>query len=130
MDSPETLAHALTDPSWDLVITDHNMPSFDSEEVLKMVNDANGDIPVIIVSGSIGEELAVSMMKCGAADYIMKSNLTRLGAAIERELQEAKSREARRLAEDRLQHMACFAAKGRGRNRVHIYSEIPFGGFS
>ncbi|MEJ2620011.1 MAG: EAL domain-containing protein [Candidatus Thiodiazotropha sp.] len=106
VDSPEALTEALTDPSWDLVITDHNMPSFDSEEVLKMVHTVNADIPVIIVSGSIGEELAVSMMKCGAADYIMKNNLTRLGAAIERELQEAKSRQARRAAEDRLQHMA------------------------
>ncbi|MCG7983553.1 MAG: EAL domain-containing protein [Candidatus Thiodiazotropha lotti] len=120
VDSPETLAQALTDPSWDLVITDHNMPSFDSEEVLKMVNDANGDIPVIIVSGSIGEELAVSMMKCGAADYIMKSNLTRLGAAIERELQEAKSREARRLAEDRLHHMAFHDSLTNLKNRHEL----------
>ncbi|MCG7900054.1 MAG: EAL domain-containing protein [Candidatus Thiodiazotropha weberae] len=120
VDSPETLASALTDPSWDLVITDHNMPSFDSEEVLKMVNDANGDIPVIIVSGSIGEELAVSMMKCGAADYIMKSNLTRLGAAIERELQEAKSREARRLAEDRLLHMAFHDSLTNLKNRHEL----------
>ncbi|MCG7948839.1 MAG: diguanylate cyclase, partial [Candidatus Thiodiazotropha taylori] len=120
VDSPQALANALTDPSWDLVITDHNMPSFDSEEVLRMVNEANGDIPVIIVSGSIGEELAVSMMKCGAADYIMKSNLTRLGAAIERELQEAKSREARRRAEDRLQHMAFHDSLTNLKNRHEL----------
>ncbi|MCG8487400.1 MAG: EAL domain-containing protein [Chromatiales bacterium] len=120
VDSPESLAKALTDQSWDLVITDHNMPSFDSEEVLKMVNAANEDIPVIIVSGSIGEELAVSMMKFGAADYIMKSNLTRLGAAIERELQEAKSREARRLAEDRLHHMAFHDSLTNLKNRHEL----------
>jgi diguanylate cyclase (GGDEF)-like protein len=97
---------ALLEQDWDLVITDHNMPSFDSEEVLKMVQALRSELPVIIVSGSIGEELAVSMMKCGAADYIMKDNLARLGAAIERELHEAQSRAARRHAEDQLQHMA------------------------
>lgn len=106
VDTPESMQAALDEGGWDLVITDHNMPSFDSHEVLKMVRASRADIPVIIVSGSIGEELAVSMMKCGAADYIMKDNLTRLGAAIERELQEAKSRTARRRAEDQLQHMA------------------------
>ena len=106
VDSPESMQAALDEGGWDLVITDHNMPSFNSEEVLKMVHATHADIPVIIVSGSIGEELAVSMMKSGAADYIMKENLTRLGAAIERELHEAKSRAARRRAEDQLQHMA------------------------
>jgi diguanylate cyclase (GGDEF)-like protein len=120
VDSPESLEEALTEPAWDLVITDHNMPCFDSEEVLKMVHGVNSDIPVIIVSGSIGEELAVSMMKCGAADYIMKNNLTRLGAAIERELQEAKSRQARRTAEDRLQHMAFHDALTNLKNRHEL----------
>jgi diguanylate cyclase (GGDEF)-like protein len=120
VDSPGGLAVALSRGEWDLVITDHNMPSFDSEEVLNMVAAANANIPVIIVSGSIGEELAVSMMQCGAADYIMKSNLTRLGAAIERELHEAKSREARRLAEDRLHHMAFHDALTNLKNRREL----------
>jgi diguanylate cyclase (GGDEF)-like protein len=106
VDNPQAMQAALLEQDWDLVITDHNMPSFDSEEVLKMVQALRSELPVIIVSGSIGEELAVSMMKCGAADYIMKDNLARLGAAIERELHEAQSRAARRHAEDQLQHMA------------------------
>jgi diguanylate cyclase (GGDEF)-like protein len=106
VETPDAMQAALDEGGWDLVITDHNMPSFDSREVLKMVRAMDANIPVIIVSGSIGEELAVSMMKCGAADYLMKSNLARLGAAIERELQEAKSRIARHRAEKQLQHMA------------------------
>ncbi|MES9852054.1 MAG: EAL domain-containing protein [Candidatus Thiodiazotropha sp. L084R] len=106
VDSSGTFQAALDGAHWDLVITDHNMPSFDSQEALQIVRTTNLDIPVIIVSGSIGEELAVSMMKSGAADYIMKDNLARLGPAIERELLEAKSRAARRRAESQLQHMA------------------------
>ncbi|MCU7919260.1 MAG: EAL domain-containing protein [Candidatus Thiodiazotropha sp. (ex Epidulcina cf. delphinae)] len=106
VDSREEMQAALETGNWDLVITDHNMPSFDSKEALELIRRSNTDVPVIIVSGSIGEELAVSMMKSGAADYIMKDNLIRLGAAIERELHEAKSRAARRQAENQLQHMA------------------------
>lgn len=106
IDTPEDLTTALENNSWDLVITDHNMPSFDSQDVIKLVHAHNADLPVIIVSGSIGEETAVMMMKSGAADYIMKSNLIRLGAAIKREQEEAKSRYARRQAETQLQYMA------------------------
>ncbi|MCU7921243.1 MAG: EAL domain-containing protein [Candidatus Thiodiazotropha sp. (ex Dulcina madagascariensis)] len=106
VDTREGMQAALETGNWDLVITDHNMPSFDSKEALELIRRSNTDVPVIIVSGSIGEELAVSMMKSGAADYIMKDNLIRLGAAIERELHEAKSRAARRQAENQLQHMA------------------------
>ncbi|MCU7810112.1 MAG: EAL domain-containing protein [Candidatus Thiodiazotropha sp. (ex Notomyrtea botanica)] len=120
VDSPETMQVALDDGNWDLVITDHNMPSFNSEEALRLIRKNNSDIPVIIVSGSIGEELAVSMMKNGAADYIMKNNLTRLGAAIERELHEAKSRAARRHAEDQLQHMAFHDSLTNLKNRREL----------
>jgi diguanylate cyclase (GGDEF)-like protein len=120
VDNPEDMQAALHDGNWDLVITDHNMPSFDSEEALKLVRETHADIPVIIVSGSIGEELAVTMMKCGAADYIMKNNLTRLGAAIERELHEAESRAARRHAEDQLQHMAFHDSLTNLKNRREL----------
>ena len=120
VDNPDDMKTALKDGNWDLVITDHNMPSFDSEEALKLVRESHADLPVIIVSGSIGEELAVTMMKSGAADYIMKHNLTRLGAAIERELHEAKSREARRQAEDQLQHMAFHDSLTNLKNRREL----------
>jgi len=100
------LRKALQDNTWDLVITDHNMPSFSSEDALKIVKSNNADIPVIIVSGSIGEDLAVAAMRTGAHDYIMKDNLTRLVPAIERELRESASRSARRKAEEMIKHMA------------------------
>jgi diguanylate cyclase (GGDEF)-like protein len=106
VDSPARLRQALTEPGWDVVITDHNLPGFSSEASLKMVREAELDIPVIIVSGSIGEDIAVAAMKMGASDYIMKGNLARLAPAIERELRETKLRREHRKAEATIRHMA------------------------
>lgn len=91
---------------WDLVITDHDMPNFNSRAALQVVKDSGRDIPIIIVSGCIGEDIAVDAMKSGAHDYIMKDNLARLGPAIKRELSEAKTRLANRQAQETIHHMA------------------------
>ncbi len=69
-----------------MVITDHNMPGFNSEDALHLVREKAADLPVIIVSGRIAEENAVAAMKIGAYDYIMKGNLNRLAPAFESEL--------------------------------------------
>ncbi len=100
------LSDALATEYWDVVITDHNMPSFDSGDALAIIRATNLDIPVIIVSGSIGEDVAVQAMRMGAHDYIMKSNLKRLIPAIERELRETNNRRAHRQAEETIRHMA------------------------
>jgi len=100
------LARELISRDWDIIITDHNLPSFSSEQVLAAVRGSHADIPVIIVSGSIGEEVAVAAMRTGANDYIMKNNLTRLVPAIERELREAENRKDNRRALDTIHHMA------------------------
>ncbi|MDJ0765792.1 MAG: EAL domain-containing protein [Myxococcota bacterium] len=97
---------ALQEPHWDLVITDHNMPGFNSNDVIAMVKELRFDKPVIVVSGSIGEDIAVTAMKSGAHDYIMKDNLMRLVPAIERELREAETRRAHRKAEETIRYMA------------------------
>jgi len=100
------LIQSLKDESWDIVITDHNLPGFDSSAALAIVREHDVDLPVIIVSGSIGEDIAVEAMKSGAHDYIMKGQMARLVPAIERELREAESRKARRKAEEAIHHMA------------------------
>jgi len=105
VDSEHTLRQALK-KHWDLVITDHNMPGFSSEEALDVVKSEGLDAPVIIVSGTIGEEAAVRAMRAGAHDYIMKDNLARLLPAIQREMKEAGVRYARKKAEQSLHHMA------------------------
>ncbi len=94
-----SMIDALSSKSWDLIISDHHMPNFNSLDVLEIYHEFKLDIPVIIVSGAIGEDLAVAGMKAGAHDYIMKDNMARLAPAVERELAEAKSRRARRAAE-------------------------------
>ena len=102
----QELRNAMNDNTWDVIISDHNLPEFDSITALGVVREHAGDVPVLIVSGSIGEETAVSAMKAGASDYIMKDNLARLVPAIVRELREADSRRKRREAEEALRYMA------------------------
>ena len=100
VDTPATLQAALDSSSWDIVITDHNLPEFGSEAAILQIRQAGHDLPIIIVSGSIGEEVAVAAMKSGAHDYIMKNNLSRLVPAVERELREAKNRHQHRDAQE------------------------------
>lgn len=97
------LRKALQDPGWDLVISDFNMPGMTGLRVLEIVRGIYPDLPFILISGSIGEQLAVQAMKAGAQDYLMKDSLTRLGEAIARELREAEGRGKRREAEGLLE---------------------------
>jgi phosphoserine phosphatase RsbU/P len=99
VDNAEDLANALETQTWDIIFSDHNMPQFNSMEALEMVRSSALDIPFIIVSGAIGEEAAVAAMRAGAQDYLMKGNMARLVAAVERELMDARERRARRVAE-------------------------------
>ncbi len=85
--------------SWDLIISDHNMPSFSATAGLQILRERELDIPFIIVSGAIGEETAAEAMAAGAGDYVMKDSMRRLVPAIERELREAATRATRRQAE-------------------------------
>jgi PAS domain S-box-containing protein len=87
---------------WDVIISDYSLPGFSGPEALKMCNEKGIDIPFIIVSGTVGEDIAVDTMKYGAKDYIMKNNLIRLLPAIEREITDAKIRRERKLAEEAL----------------------------
>ncbi|MBI2848157.1 MAG: response regulator, partial [Chloroflexi bacterium] len=92
---------ALDRDSWDIVICDFVMPRFSGLAALRLLQQKGLDLPCIIISGKAGEDIAVSAMKAGAQDFITKDNLSRLGPAIERELNEASIRqESRQAAED------------------------------
>ena len=106
VDTQDTLVEALSSDEWDLVISDHTMPTLDSTQVLELVKSFNPELPVIIVSGEIGEDLAIESMAIGADDYVMKDNLKRLTPVIEREISGAHQRRARQRAESQLRHMA------------------------
>jgi diguanylate cyclase (GGDEF)-like protein len=106
VDTDHELEAMLQQARWDVVITDHNLPGYSSEAALATVKRSGLDVPVIIVSGSIGEAIAVEAMKNGAHDYIMKDNLSRLVPAIAREMRETRNRLDHRRAQETIQHMA------------------------
>jgi PAS domain S-box-containing protein len=93
---------SLKQQTWDVIISDHNLPQFDSLRALQVLKDSGLDIPFIIVSGAIGEDIAVRAMKSGAQDYVPKDNLMRLAAVVEHAVADTRGRTARRHAEDAL----------------------------
>ncbi len=99
VETREAMGAALDRGRWDVVIADFYLPRFTGPAALALLQERGLDLPFIIVSGSVGEDTAVAAMKAGAHDYLMKGSLTRLVAAIERELREAENRRNRRQAE-------------------------------
>jgi PAS domain S-box-containing protein len=84
--------------NWDIILSDYNLPAFSGLKALEVLKESAQDIPIIIVSGIIGEERAASVIKAGAHDFIMKDNLSRLGAAVEIQILEWKVRAEKRKA--------------------------------
>ena len=101
----EDMAAALRIQPWDLVISDHSLPQFSASGALEVLQETGLDIPFIIVSGKIGEERAVDLMKAGACDYVSKLNLARLIPVIERELRDFAGRRERRRVEAELANL-------------------------
>ncbi|HEU4492960.1 MAG TPA: PAS domain S-box protein [Rubrobacteraceae bacterium] len=113
VDTAEAMEAALEEREWDLVVADHSMPAFSSQAALELLRGKGfEDLPFIIVSGQIGEQVAVEAMKAGAQDYLMKDNLARLNTAIERELREAETRRERRRAEEKYRGIFENAVEG------------------
>lgn len=106
--TPTTMAFALNNQEWDVVVSDYVMPQFSGPDALKLLREMKLDIPFIVVSGTYGEEAAVDMMKAGANDYIVKGNLSRLAPAIEREMEAARSRAERARSEADRQYLAAI----------------------
>jgi PAS domain S-box-containing protein len=106
VETAKAMSAELKQQQWDIVISDYVLPSFSGRKALTLLKEAGLDLPFIIISGKIGEDTAVEAMKAGAHDYMMKDRLTRLIPAIQRELEEAAVRRARRLAEEALQRQA------------------------
>jgi PAS domain S-box-containing protein/putative nucleotidyltransferase with HDIG domain len=93
---------SLQNNQWDIILCDYKMPDFSAPSAIAILKKANIDIPIIITSGTIGEDTAVECMHSGAQDYIMKGNFSRLCPAIARELEETKSRNKQKQAEESL----------------------------
>jgi PAS domain S-box-containing protein len=108
VDTAPAMSAALEKQAWDVVIADYVMPYFSAPDALILLKGKGIDLPFIVVSGKIGEDIAVATMKAGAHDYIMKGNLKRLVAAVERELREVAERQERRRAEESIRRRLKF----------------------
>jgi len=102
VDSAEALEKAINDFDYDLVLSDFSVPSLDFYDTFALLQSRMPDLPVILVSGSVGEEQAVELLKLGVCDFVLKDNLTRLVPAIRRSLKEAAAVRARSSAEQAL----------------------------
>ena len=102
VETAETMRAALAARRLDVILCDFGLPRFDVSGALKLVEDAGLDLPFIVVSGAIGEDRLVELMKDGVHDVVLKDKLARLVPAIRRELAEAEDRRARRRAEEEI----------------------------
>jgi PAS domain S-box-containing protein len=101
VETPEEMEKALA-KDWDIILSDYHMPHFSGLTALALLRQKPLDIPFILISGTIGESIAVAAMKAGAHDYIMKDNISRLVPAVQRELREAEIRHSHHLAQEEL----------------------------
>jgi diguanylate cyclase (GGDEF)-like protein/PAS domain S-box-containing protein len=101
VDSAEALRQAIGSGEWDVVLTDHSLPSLSSSDVVDLLRGLDAEIPCIIVSGNIGEEAAVDALRAGAVDFVNKLHMGRLAPAVERALRETNEYRARQAAEAR-----------------------------
>ncbi len=108
VDCVSQMQAALQESDWDIVISDHAMPSFSALEALDLLKESGKDIPFIIYSGDISEHVAVSAMRRGAHDYVYKGNFPRLVPSIERELKNAAIRRDKKQAESHIYRLAYY----------------------
>jgi PAS domain S-box-containing protein len=104
VETKEGLINALNKKSWDIILCDYSMPNFDGLTALRLIHGKKIDIPFILISGTVGEEVAVEAMKAGAQDYLMKDSLIRLIPVVQRELKEAEIRKEKRLADEKIRN--------------------------
>ena len=102
VETANAMKKALKEKPWNIILCDYNMPNFSAPSAIALLKESHIDIPVIIVSGTIGEETAIECMRLGAKDYIMKGKYYRLCPAIARELEETKVRKKQKQSEEML----------------------------
>ncbi|MCA9922089.1 MAG: response regulator [Anaerolineales bacterium] len=106
VETREAFLERLDKSTYDLILADYQLPTFDGFTALKLFNQRNLNIPFIIVSGTLGEEVAIESLKAGATDYVLKQRLERLGPVVQRALREKEEQRLRRQAEDELRKLS------------------------
>lgn len=100
VEDEEAMRQALADTTWDVVIADYRLPRFNAVKALQVKNEHAPDVPFIVVSGDIGEDTAVEMMRAGAQDYVLKDRIARLVPAVRREIEHAQASRQRERAKE------------------------------
>jgi len=113
VDSLGALSCACDSREWDLVISDYSMPNFSGTHALKVVRSRHVEAPFIFISATIDEETAVTAIRSGAQDYLVKGKLQRLIPAVRRELRESEQRKERDRLQKHVQQLQKFEAIGR-----------------
>ena len=126
MDTEEDYIRSLEPPP-DPILSDHRLPQFDSVRALARLQDRQVDVPFHIVSGKIGEDLAVGLLKEGAEDFVLKERLAHLGPAVPRALERKNPRQEKRSAEQRLvaSERRFRALIERGSDEILLFSFSP-----
>jgi len=115
---------ANLDPELDLILADYHQPQFDALRGLKLMQDAGLEIPFVIVSGAVGDDLAVAAVRQGAMDYVLKDRLGRLGTAVKNAIEQAELRRRQRLAQAALEHHALHDSLTNLPNRLMLREEL------
>ncbi len=115
---------ANLDPELDLILADYHQPQFDAVRGLKLMQEAGLEIPFVIVSGAVGDDLAVAAVRQGAMDYVLKDRLGRLGTAVKNALEQAELRRRQRLAQAALEHHALHDGLTNLPNRLMLREEL------
>jgi len=118
VETANAMKTALARQMWDVIICDYSLPQFGAQQALALLKESGHDLPFIIVSGTIGEESAVSALKAGAHDFIVKGSLARLIPAIQREMKDASVRHEQRQRERELEAIALVSATMRSANTL------------
>jgi signal transduction histidine kinase len=112
VDTPLALKEAIDQGSWDLALADYNVPQLNFQENLNLLQTALPDLPVIMVTGTVGEEKAVELLKLGVCDFVLKGNLARLAPVIERSLRDISERKSKRAVEEQIRQAQKMEAIG------------------
>lgn len=125
VETQEQMLAALRAQTWDVVLSDFSLPNFDAPRALHVLQSTGVDIPFIVVSGTVGEDIAVQTMKAGAHDYLLKGLLTRLGEAIRREMRDASIRRENQDNLKKIEHLGRVLRGIRNVNQLIVREKDP-----